>query len=145
MEELRIQRQIAETNQAIAAAKLATVTAEKDISDLLTRPAPGTMTVNTYGNVPGKTSAEILPPGEEGAATIPVIVPKQQEVPYSLVSISMSLNKWNAIVALQGQMFSVGVGDILPPDESVVTHISKNSITLRKDGKSRRIGITASL
>lgn len=141
LEELRIQRQIAETNQAIAAAKLATVTAEKDISDLLTKPAPGSVPYTTNQTV--KTSVDIGPPIE----TTPKVSPPPQIefAPYKLISVSMLLNKWTAVVALQDTMFSVGVGDVLPPDGSVVTNISKNSVTLRKDGKSRKVSITASI
>jgi len=150
LEELRIQRQIAETNQAIAAAKLATVTAEKDISDLLTTPAPSASVYST--GQPVKTSVDVIPPGgaipnaspspsEEAPKTAP---PPAEVVPYKLVSVSMLLNKWTAIVALQNTMFTVAVGDVLPPDGSVVTSISKSSITLRKNGKSRKISITSS-
>lgn len=149
LEELRIQRQIAETNQAIAAAKLATVTAEKDISDLLTAPAPGSSPYLT--NQPAKTSVDVTPPsmgGEQSAnaSDIPkILTPPPEAAPYKLMSVSMLFNKWTAVVSLQNTMFNVGVGDILPPDGSVVTNINKNSITLKKDGKSRKVSITASI
>lgn len=146
LEELRIQRQIAETNQAITAAKLATVSAEKDISDLLTKPSPGSA---MYSNQTVKTSVDVTPPsaGEppsEASKVVPIASP-QEVVPYKLMSVSMLLNKWTAIVSLQNTMFSVSVGDVLPPDGSVVTNINKNSVTLRKDGKSRKVSITASI
>lgn len=149
LEELRIQRQIAEVNQAIAAAKLATVTAEKNISDLLTG-GPGP---SPAANQPGKTSADMSPPpglpingpAGEGAHQLTTFVPKVEAVPYSLVSVSLLLNRWTAVISMQNTMFTVGVGDTLPPDGSVVTNINKNSVTLRKDGKSRKLLIATSL
>ncbi len=151
LEELRIQRQIAETNQAIAAAKLATVTAEKDISDLLTKPSSGSA---AFSSQMVKTSVDVTSPSlnptapieVSAAAATPNIVPAppQEVAPYKLMSVSMLFGKWTAVVSLQDTMFSVGVGDVLPPDNSVVTSISKNNITLRKAGKSRKVSITAS-
>lgn len=141
LEELRIQRQIAETNQAIAAAKLATVTAEKDISDLLTRPAQ--QNFNAFSGPPTGKNSEVTT--ETSTTVIPIPPPPEQVLPYTLVSVSMLLNKWNAVISFQGTMYTVSVGDILPPDGSVVTSISKNSVTIKKGGKARRIGITTSI
>ncbi len=145
LEELRIQRQIAETNQAIAAAKLATVTAEKDISDLLTRPAPGSAAFAP------KTSLDITPGGAPPGVVTETTTPKPptpppvEFAPYKLISVSMLFNRWAAIMTLQDATFSVGVGDVLPPDGSTVVNINKNSITLKKDGKVRKVNITASI
>ncbi len=144
LEELRIQRQIAETNQAIAAAKLATVTAEKDIGDLLTQPSPSAM---AYAEAGVKTSVDLAPASssDNPDAQSPVPIPVIEVAPYKLISVSMLFNKWTAVVTLQDTMFSVGVGDTLPPDGSLVTNISKSSVILKKEGQSRKVSITASL
>jgi hypothetical protein len=141
LEELRIQRQIAETNQAITAAKLATITAEKDIGDLLTKPSsPGV----SYSSQSVRTSVDLGPMGAESVQTPAAPPPPQELAPYKLMSVSMLLNKWTAIVSLLDTMFSVGIGDTLPPDGSVVTGITKNSMTLKKEGKYRKVSITSS-
>jgi type IV pilus biogenesis protein PilP len=143
LEDLRIQRQIAETNQAIAAAKLATVTAEKGISDLLTRPMTPAAPISSFSNelvTPTTTSS--------GSPPAPVTPPEQPQAPpvdYTLISVSMQLNKWSAVLGYQNGFFNVSVGDVLPVDGSTVTSITKNNITLKKEGKTRKLNIVSSI
>jgi hypothetical protein len=160
LEELRIQQKIAETNQAIAAAKLATVTAEKDISDLLTGPSPlSTMAPGGMNPISGRMPPPVAPTsGPETSETTttvetttspPLLVAqKVQEIPYTVISVSMILNKWNAVMSVAGQqgiMYNVSIGDILPLDGSKIVSISKSGVILRKDGKSRTISILTSI
>jgi len=159
---LKVQREIAETNQAIASARLATVTAEKNVSDLLTRPttpqnsgAPGALTMSgaeSYAILTGQSiptaspPPSLSPPEPQPQPTTTVVVPPPViDVPYSVISISMQLGKWNAVVALQDKLFNVSIGDVLPPDGSIVASINKNGVVLIKDRKRRRVSITSSI
>lgn len=148
LEELKIQRQIAETNQAITTAKLATVSAEKNISDLLTKPEPVAVAPSAYANqliIPTQTGAPNMPGAEQAAQQAPPTPKAPPEIDYLLISVSMQLNHWNAVIGYQGQLYSVGVGDVLHPDGSVVTNINKNSVTLKKNDKTRVVNIVSSI
>lgn len=138
LEDLKIQRAIAETNQAIAIAKLATVTAEKNISDLLTKPVVQEIPPAAYANKLANPNGQ-----SENPAGIPQIPTVQ--VDYSVISVSMQLGKWSAVIGAQGKLYSVVTGDVLSPDNSVVTSISKNGVTLRKNGVSRKISIMSAI
>lgn len=137
LEDLKLQRAIAETNQAIATAKLATVTAEKNISDLLTKPAAPEVPAGTYAN-------KLANPGMQGeGGNAPAAASTQVE--YTVISVSMQLGRWSAIIGSQGKLYSVTTGDILTPDNSVVTRINKNGVTLRKNGTSRKVSIMTAM
>lgn len=138
LEDLKIQRAIAETNQAIAAAKLATVTAEKNISDLLTRPAGQEVPVGTYAN-------KLANPGMLGENSGEAPPMSSTQIEYTVISVSMQLGKWSAIIGSQGKLYTVMIGDVLSPDNSVVTSISKNGVTLRKNGTSRKISMLSAI
>ncbi len=142
LEDLKIQREIAETNQAIATAKLATVTAEKNINDLLTKPARPGVPVSAYAN-------QLAHPGAEGTGAETSVASSatraMPDVDYTIISVSMQLHKWNAIIGYQGKLLNVGVGDVLAADGSVVTDINKNSVTLKKDSETRKISITTGI
>lgn len=143
LEELKIQKQIAETNQAISAAKLATVTAEKDISDLLTKPAPPPpLPASAYAN-------QLVSPtnGPPGMILPPIPPPAKEEAPtaYSVISVSMQLHKWSAVIGFQGRLFHVSVGDVLPIDGSVVSSINRSGVTLKRDNQIRKISMISSI
>jgi type IV pilus biogenesis protein PilP len=142
LEELKIDREIEETNQAIAAAKLATVTAQKSTSDLLTNKVPAS-TENAYSAPtqfnPNRGTTVVT---EGLKLPFEVVTP---EVPYQVISVSMELNRWSAVIGVQGKLFTVSVGDMLPEDGSVVASINKNGVTLRKGTKIRRISIISSV
>jgi len=145
LEDLKIQREIAETNQAIATAKLATVTAEKNISDLLTKPAAPEIPVGAYANklaTPTLQGESVVnesgaSPSAPAAPTVPVI----PQAEYTVISVSMQLGKWNAVIGYQGKLYNVTVGDVLSADNSMVTNINKSGVVLKKDGKIRKISI----
>lgn len=147
---LKIQREIAETNQAIAAARLATVTSEKNVSDLLTRPPtppppslPSGVTTSETANVlsvPQGPNASPVPPPPP---TKPIVIPPPVE--YSVVSVSMQLCRWSAVISAADKLFNVSVGDVLPLDGAIVASINKNGVVLIKNGKRKRLMITSSL
>jgi len=138
LEQLKLQQQIAETNQAISAAKLATVSAEKDISNLLTAPSQSQQSeqsqLSGYSQQIQQQVAEEKQKQEEEANLIP-------DANYNVVSVSRSLNVWQAILSLDGKYYGVRVGDTLPPDGSVVRAINQKRVLLRKDGKNRSISM----
>lgn len=138
---LKVQRDIAEMSQAIAAAKLATVTAEKNISDLLTKPAAPQVPISAYTEKLG-VSAPVGGPTEAGA---PSTTPTVSAASYVLLSVSMQFDKWSAVLGYQGKLLNVSVGDVLPTDGSVVTAINKDSITLEKDGKKAKLSLVSSI
>lgn len=143
---LKVQREIADTNQAIATARLATVTAEKSISDLLTTPTAPPPAIPVP---PGAYATPLVNPTPSGQTVVatqevpPPPVPSESN--YSVISVAMQFGKWNAVLGYEGKLYSVGIGDILPTDGSVVASINKNGVTLVKDGKRKRIGIVASI
>ncbi len=137
LEDLKIQRAIAETNQAIATAKLATVTAEKNISDLLTKPVLQEVPAGAYAN-------KLTNPAMQGSVTEVTTITSSQ-AQYTVISVSMQLGKWNAVIGFQGKLYNVIVGDVLTPDNSVVASISKNGVILRKNGQSRKISIMSAI
>ena len=138
LEDLKIQREIAQTNEAIATAKLATVTAEKNISDLLTKPAVSEVPIAAYAN-------RLAGPGVETASLSSTTTTTTTSEGYTIISVSMQLHKWNAIIGYQGKLFTVAVGDVLAPDSSVVININKNGVILKKDDKIRKVSITSGL
>jgi len=125
---LKVTRDIAQTNKDISTAKLATVVSEKKIVDLLTPPAPPA-TPETYAK-------NLVNPTSTGA-----IVTPEQEVNYSVISVSELQYRWGAVLGYKGNLYNVHVGDILPPDGSTVFSINKDGVTLLKDGVKKKISL----
>lgn len=140
LESLKIQREIAEMNQAISAAKLATVTAEKGISDVLTKPSLPPVSAGEYASrlASPVRQGESVVGGQPGSA-----VPA--EVTYTVISVSMQLHKWSAVIGYQGKLYNVSVGDVLPLDGAVVESINRGGVVLRKNGKSRKISLVSAI
>lgn len=132
---LKISREIAETDQAIAAARLAKVTAEKGIVDLLAPPAPPPVPQGAYAQ-------GLLNPGANNAQAQGKPQPTEQEASYTVVSVSQLQYKWSAVLGFQGNLYHVSVGDVLPLDGSMVASIDKSGVTLRlKDRTTKRISL----
>ncbi|GEM_PF-1345204 len=150
---LRIQREIAETNQAIANARLATVTAERGVTDLLTKPSANSQQIpaGAYANaLANPTPTGIALPTEVTTTTTapvatPPPAPPVMEAQYVVISVSMQLGRWNAVLGNQGKLYNVHVGDVLPLDNSVVASISKSGVVLQKEGKRRKISILSAI
>jgi len=148
LENLKIERQIEEQNQAIAAAKLATATAEKSTAELLTKPTPAAVSETAYANQlvnptrSGTTVGEEIPAQVKSQAPVSEAVP---DVAYNVISVSFQFNKWTAVIGAQSKLYNVSVGDILPLDGSVVTSINKNGVVLKKDKKTRKISLISAI
>ncbi len=138
---LKVKREIAETNQAIASARLATETANKNMSDLLTQPAPLPPAAGGT-DISKLTGVNTLIPGQP-SENIPTPKP-QMDIPFAVISVSMQFNRWKAILSYQDKLYSVSTGDTLF-DGSKVASITKNGVTLVKDGKRRKISIQTSI
>lgn len=135
---LKISRDIAETNQAIVAAKLATVTAQKGIVDLLTpKPVPAPPPPASYGAALANPTGQLPTPP---ASLTPPPAP-EVEVSYTVVSVSLLQYKWSAVVGNAGNLYNVSVGDFLPPDRSKVVSISKAGVVLEKNGVRKKISL----
>lgn len=125
---LKISRQIAETTQAIMTARLAAVTAQKNIVGLLSMP-----------NIPpGGYAKGLVNPALANNTSAPA-APVQ--VTYTVISVSKLQNRWNAVIGYQGNLFHVQVGDVLPSDQSVVQEIDGNGVVLEKDGVTKKLSL----
>ncbi len=150
---LKIQRDIAETSQAIAAADLATKAANKSMGDLDVKPmSPAIVPASDYANrlgAPVQQGAQVVPANltadPTGASSAPVGMPAMaQPMPsatYVVISVSMVNHRWSAVLGNGGKLYNVSIGDILPVDSSVVSSINREGVTLKKDGSSRRISL----
>ncbi len=135
---LKVQQQVAETSQAIASAKLATATAEKGISDLLTKPAVPTLPVGAYAN-------SLVSPVQSGSQLAAIPVPQAiPEANYVVISVSMQFNKWTAVLGLQGKFLIVNIGDQLP-DGSAVLGINKSGVVIERNAVKRKLSILNSI
>jgi type IV pilus biogenesis protein PilP len=143
---LKVQREIAETNQAISTAKLATATADKSMSDLLTSPTPPPVPAGAYasklGGAPGEPPSGAPTEGSQTTSTTTTV--KVVEPQYTVISVSMQFAKWTAVLGISGKLFNISVGDSLP-DGTVVTSINKSGVTLEKDGQKKKISVLTSI
>jgi hypothetical protein len=148
LEMLKVQKSIAETKQAITTSTLATATAEKNITDLLTTQVSQMPSNNSLSNQyspfassGGAGDSGASPsPSANGAPAAPVPIKIiQPETQYFLQSVAYKSEKWSAVLMNGKNVFIVEVGDTLPPDGSIVTGIDKNAVTLSKDKVSRHI------
>ena len=138
---LKVKKDIAETNQAIASARLATETANKNMSDLLTQPA---VMPQPNGNYADQTTGTAAQTTGQPAANMPSAKAQVLDVPFTVVSVSMQYNHWNAVLGYQDKLYSVSMGDSLF-DGSKDVSINKNGVVLVKDGKRRRISIQTTI
>lgn len=125
---LKVAKEIAETNQAIMTAKLATAKAEKGINDLA-NPTAGLL-INPYA----KQAAGRGQPGQETP-------PPPPSTNYSVVSVSLLQYQWSAVISYGGNLYTVKIGDILPADGSKVASIDRSGVTLEKDGEKKKISL----
>ena len=140
---LKIKKEIAETSQAIVAAKLATATAEKSISDLLSEaeaaaapPPPGAGKKGAPGGGPSSTNVSPPPP-------TPTPMTDLSGTSYSVQSVSMEQDQWHAVLKFKEKLYDVSVGDVLPPDKSTVKAIDGKGVTLDSGGMEQKIPLTA--
>jgi len=124
---LKIQREMAETSQAIIAAKLATVTAEKNISDLLSPDSMGSVSSGVKKGPP-------IPAGPP-----PTLELMNTRSAYTVQSVTMELDQWHAVLKYKQKLYDVTVGDTLPTDGSTVTAIDQKGVTLELNDMKQRI------
>ena len=156
---LKVQKDIAEANQAIAKSKLETVTAEKSIAEFLT-PKIAPVTEGAYSNMLGAPGGG--KPGGPGGAGLPTSLAEAKAqlggllgaaggggaaggVAYVVLSVSQQDNKWSAVLGNQGKLYSVSTGDILNADGSVVQTISREGVILEKNGAKRKVPISSEI
>lgn len=137
LQNLKIQKEIAETSQAIAVAKLATATAEKNMSGLIIESSQD-ISIN-YANKP--TTGK-----ETNATTISSLnAPPIPENNYAVLSVSKELGHWQAVISDQGKLYTVSVGDKIPGTQIVVNEISINGVVLFDGKKKQAIRIVTSI
>ncbi len=132
---LKIQKEIAETSQAIVAAKLATATAEKSISDLLTEAAAAVKMPQEQKPAEGPTNVPPPSPSFIGPTS-------QSGEGYSVQSVSFEQDSWHAAIKFKDKLYDVGVGDLMPPDRSLVKQIDQNGVTLENAGMEQRVPLS---
>lgn len=147
---LKVSKDIAETNQAIAKAKLATIAAEKNIVSLLSPPIPQVTPAGYAASLVNPTSgaaAPAQPPVEQPAqaptpqATTTTTTTTQQAPSYTVVSVSQLQYRWSAVLGYQGNLYNVSIGDVLPADGSKVVSIDKSGVWLEKNNTKKKISL----
>lgn len=134
LQSLKLAKEIAEANQAIVAAKLATITAQKGILDLLSQPAP-TQRDYAQGLVNPVSNAST----QTNQVPAPAIQPADSNI--TVISVSKLQGKWSAVIGYQGNTYSVSVGDVFPFNDYVVTAIDSSGVYLEKDGVKKKISL----
>ena len=152
---LKLQRDIAEVNQAIAKSKLDTLGTEKSITDLLTvkPPAPPAQVPDSeYANMMtegsgGTDSTSLRPPGQEGPAGSdkPAAPIAPGTAIYTVLSVSQQNNKWSAVLGSNGKLFSVNAGDTVSLDGTLVSSISRDGVVIEQKGVKKKITISSTL
>lgn len=139
---LKVQREIAEANEAISESKLKTVKTEKSITSLLTI-KPAQVEEGAYASMLGGKKPVSAPQ--------PATVQQQQQVAttpavaYVVLSVSQQDNKWSAVLGHSGKLYSIAVGDTLSADGSTVNTISKDGVVLEKNGIQKKIPISSAI
>lgn len=129
LQTLKVAKDIAETNRAIITAKLATITAQKSIVDLLSKPTQVSPQSYAQGLVNPATGASTNPPSSA-----------QTDATYTVISVSQLQGRWGAVLGSQGNLYSVSIGDVLQ-DKSVVISIDKSGVLLEKNGVRQKISL----
>lgn len=140
---LRIEKEIAETNKEISAAKLDTIAAQKGIEEMLAPPKPKispTQSVQSLANpqqaqLPSQQSAQSSQPQAPVAAPAPILN-------YTVVSVSRLRGKWQAVLGSdEGRLYHVSVGDVLGSAGTVVMAIDQSGVLLETNGKQQKISM----
>jgi type IV pilus biogenesis protein PilP len=132
---LKIQKEIAETNQAIVAAKLATAEAERSMTEALTPSVP----IPNPANSPPPTPAAVSGGASGSSASSDASASSSISDTYIVYSVSMELDQWHAVIGFKDKLYNVMVGDIIPNDGSIVSAIDAKGVTLKLAGMERRI------
>lgn len=126
---LKVQKDIAVASKDISTAKLATVTSQKKIIDMLSPPVPAPSAELINKNIVAQSAAVLA----------------NQDVKYSVVSVSQLQYRWSAVLSFKGSLYSVHVGDMLAPDGSKVISIGNDGVTIQKDGERKKLPLITSI
>ena len=135
---LKIEREIAENNKAIMAAKLDAITAQKNIVTLLSPPAPQVLPGAYAQGLGGGAASGGAPTTGPGGQPIAA---EAKEADYTVVSVSQLQRRWSAVLGYQSNLYNVSIGDVLPPDGSTVVSINQSGVVLQKDGAKRKVSL----
>jgi hypothetical protein len=130
---LKVEREITETQVAIASAELNRKMAEHNISEFI---------INKSGR------ADLTEENTSAAVPITSNITQPIEQPrvssYVLHSVSYEGGKWNAVIGFQGKMSTATVGDVLE-DGSVVFSINRNAVILKNGNATKKLMINLSI
>lgn len=142
---LKIERDIAETNKAIMAAKFDTISSQKRIIELFKPAASPTSEPNYQGLVgaPPGTVAKNPAPSAQVTQTTTTVQATQAtpDVNYVVISVSQLQGRWSAVLGAQGNLYSVFLGDILPPDRSRVVYIDRSGVVVERNGIRKKFSL----
>lgn len=134
---LKVEKDIAETNKDISKAKLDSITAQKDIVDLL---APK-VTTTTESYVKGLDQSANQPPPSGESIQQATTISSTPTVGYTVISVTKLRGDWTAVIGASGKLYSVKAGDVLAADGSVVLGINRSGVLLEKEGKRTKISM----
>lgn len=136
---LKVEKDIAETNKDISKAKLDSITAQKDIVELL---SPKVMVApDSYvKGLDQSASTTTTTPGDNTLQP-QIAAPSTPSVGYTVISVSRLRGEWNAVIGASGKLYSVKAGDVLAADGSVVLGINRSGVLLEKDGKRTKVSM----
>lgn len=103
---------------------------DKKVIELLVAPVASTTTVTTTQEGGAPVADATGAPSLTGEAN------------YSVVSVSQIQYRWGAVLSYRGVLYNVHVGDVLS-DGSTVIGISKDSVTLQKNGVRKKVSLVS--
>lgn len=133
----QIKRMLAEQVAATAAANASTAKSKAEINHII---ASTSSTPNITTLLPGNTAVD--PALQPIQSNIPVI--NSSNIPYQVSFIGNKDGNWSAILSHNGDYTIVSVGTVLK-DQSVVTEINSNGVSLKNGENTLFIPFQASL
>jgi hypothetical protein len=137
---LKLQREIAETNQAIATAKLATATADTSMQNIgAPKPvAPGFYAQSLDSTVNMPIAGPQLPvAANQKKAT----ANNKEQLDLTIISVAFLQQQWNAVIGYQGNLYNVHTGDTLPFSNAKVTDINRSGVEIEIDGAKKKFSL----
>jgi hypothetical protein len=134
---LKVERDIADNQREIMKAKQDTVSAQKNIVDMLAPNGTSATHASYAKTLEPSTGANQPGIGAQSAGGGLIAT----EVKYTVISVSQLQHRWNAVLGFQGNLYSIRVGDVLAPDNSKVVSISRSGVVLEKDGVRKVISL----
>ena len=132
---LKIEKDIAETTKDISKAKLDSITAQKDIVDLLTPKKPAATSEAYAQGLDPNAAAQTTTTSTTSTSTQESTKDEDMKV----VSVSKLRGQWTAVIGASGALISVKVGDTLPAGGWIITSIDTTGVSMEKDGKKKKV------